>query len=165
MIILDYIESDSDNRLLLNILGAIVFIIVFVGFTGDLPHVTRKYMGQYMYQLVFLIFVYLVCISNRYLGILAFLLFVLQFKLACKSEAFTVSPIVYDEERTESSSDANYNLFKEDPVKRKEILRAVRSQLDFNPNKSDLARETILDIYRKYYGEDEALILKKSYDE
>lgn len=214
MLLLDAISNDPQSLFLVNILGAILFIIVFVLFTDSLSSSTREYMGRYIYQLAFLIFVYMLCVSNKYLGILAFLLFILQFKMACKesfsmfnppngtqspavspysspsltpptttkSPLFAVLDVVpslnLEEEKLEVVSKeyeavakaditpvlAEDDLFTMDPVKKSEILRAVRSQLDFDPYKSDLTRETILDIYRKYYGEDEALKFKREYE-
>jgi hypothetical protein len=210
MLLLDAITTDPKDRLLVNFLGTILFIITFVLLTGSLSIKTRDYMGQYIYQLAFLIFVYLLCISNKYLGILAFLLFILQFKMACR-ESFSmfnppngtqspaISPIPttptttksplfavldvspslnLEEEKLELVSKeyeatvnkdipiilAEDDLFTMDPVKKSEILRAVRAQLDFDPYKSDLTRETILDIYRKYFGEDEALKFRREYE-
>lgn len=214
MLLLDAISNDPQSLFLVNILGAILFIIVFVLFTDSLSSSTREYMGRYIYQLAFLIFVYMLCVSNKYLGILAFLLFILQFKMACK-ESFsmfnpsngTQSPAVapyssisitpptttksplfavldvtpslnLEEDKLEAVSKeyetvakadvapvlAEDDLFTMDPVKKTEILRAVRAQLDFDPYKSDLTRETILDIYRKYYGEDESLKFKREYE-
>jgi hypothetical protein len=216
MLLLDSLENDPNSRLLVNMLGAVLFVIVFVLFTDTLNSKTRSYMGQYIYQLGFLIFVYLICISNKYLGILAFLLFILQFKMACKesfsmfnppdgeqspaiSTSYTTTPIPSTPTTTKSplfavldvspslnledeklevltkeyeaaaKADiapitAEDDLFTMDPVKKSEILRAVRAQLDFDPYKSDLTRETILDIYRKYFGEDEALKFRREYE-
>lgn len=210
MLLLDAISNDPQSLFLVNILGAILFIIVFVLFTDSLSSSTREYMGRYIYQLAFLIFVYMLCVSNKYLGILAFLLFILQFKMACKesfsmfnppngtqspavspsltpptttrSPLFAVLDVVpslnLEDEKLEVISKeyeavakadvapilAEDDLFTMDPVKKSEILRAVRAQLDFDTYKSDLTRETILDIYRKYYGEDEALKFKREYD-
>jgi hypothetical protein len=206
MLLLDAITTDPKDRLLVNFLGTILFIIVFVLFTDSLSSSIREYMGRYIYQLAFLIFVYMLCVSNKYLGILAFLLFILQFKMACKesfsmfnppngtqspavspptttkSPLFAVLDVVpslnLEEEKLEVVSKeyeaaakadiapvlAEEDLFTMDPAKKSEILRAVRSQLDFDPYKSDLTRETILDIYRKYYGEDEALKFKREYE-
>ena len=210
MLLLDAITTDPKDRLLVNFLGTILFIITFVLLTGSLSIKTREYMGQYIYQLAFLIFVYMLCVSNKYLGILAFLLFILQFKMACR-ESFSmfnppdgeqspaISPIPttptttksplfavldvspslnLEEEKLELVSKeyeatvnkdipiilAEDDLFTMDPVKKSEILRAVRAQLDFDPYKSDLTRETILDIYRKYFGEDEALKFRREYE-
>lgn len=210
MLLLDALGTDPKSRLLVNFLGSILFIIIFVILTGSLNIKTREYMGQYIYQLAFLIFVYLLCVSNKYLGILAFLLFILQFKMACR-ESFSMfnppdgeqSPAVststtpttttksplfavldvspslnLEEEKLELVSKeyeatvnkdipivlAEDDLFTMDPAKKHEILRAVRAQLDFDPYKSDLTRETILDIYRKYFGEDEALKFRREYE-
>ena len=223
MYLLNSIEANPDSRLLLNIIGAGVFIVCFIFLTGANSAsrwINLNYTRQFIYQLVLLIFIYLLSLSSRYLGLLGFLIFIVQFSMICKSkeakEAFTMfqpeiaqspavagksnlfqpeiaqspavegespifgvldkSPItsLFEEELLDSDGKPSSeqlppilsedDVFKLDPVKKSEILRAVRAQLDFDPYKSDLTRETILDIYRKYFGEDEALRFRKDYD-
>jgi len=206
MYLLNSIEANPDSRLLLNIIGAGVFIACFIFLTGvnsASRWINLNYTRQFIYQLVLLIFIYLLSLSSRYLGLLGFLIFIVQFSMICKSkeakEAFTMfqpeieqspavagespifgeldkSPItsLFEEELLDSDGQPSSeqlppilsedDVFKLDPVKKSEILRAVRAQLDFDPYKSDLTRETILDIYRKYFGEDEALRFRKDYD-
>ena len=209
MYLLNSIEANPDSRLLLNIIGAGVFIACFIFLSGANSAsrwINLNYTRQFIYQLVLLIFIYLLSLSSRYLGLLGFLIFIVQFSMICKSkEAFAMfqpeiaqspavegespifgvldkSPItsLFEEELLDRDVQPSIDgqpsseqlppilseddVFKLDPVKKSEILRAVRAQLDFDPNKSDLTRETILDIYRKYFGEDEALRFRKDYD-
>ena len=44
--------------------------------------------------------------------------------------------------------------FKTDDVKIKEILRQIQSELDFDPYKTPLAREIIMDVYQRYFNND-----------
>jgi hypothetical protein len=44
--------------------------------------------------------------------------------------------------------------FKTDELKIKEILRQIQSELEFDPNKTPLAREVIMDIYQRYFNND-----------
>ena len=38
-----------------------------------------------------------------------------------------------------------------DPVKRDELLRAIKAELEFDPSKTDLDRDVIYEIYNKYF--------------
>jgi len=189
MLLLDYLDDvgyNNNNRLFLNILGVIVFITVFIGLTGEISSITKSYMNKYIYQIAFLILVYLICLSNKYLGILGFLLFILQFRNSC-NEYFTnynntkpksnITKITDDllkkhnispsQQPTTSpltpiNNNKNEDIFKLDPVMKQQIFSVIRDQISYDPYKTDLSRQTILDIYKKYFGEDQSLELKKS---
>jgi hypothetical protein len=42
--------------------------------------------------------------------------------------------------------------FQVDPIKRDEILREIKSELEFDPNKTDIDRSVIAEIYEKYFN-------------
>ena len=44
--------------------------------------------------------------------------------------------------------------FKTDDVKIKEILRQIQAELEFDPYKTPLAREVIMDVYQRYFNND-----------
>ena len=50
--------------------------------------------------------------------------------------------------------------FKSDDVAIKEILRQIKSQIDFDPYKTNLTKETINEIYSKYFDNDVFIKLK-----
>lgn len=52
------------------------------------------------------------------------------------------------------------NRFKTDDVAIKEILRQIKSQVDFDPYKTNLTKETIGEIYSKYFDNDVFVKLK-----
>ena len=172
MLLLDYLDVSNDkSRVLLNILGVFVFIIVFIGLTGEISNTTKSYMNKYIYQILFLILVYLICLSNKYLGFLGFLLFIIQFRNSCNEYfiSYNSNSSITNKFLNKSNLPAEEtnilnedDIFKLDPVMKQQIFKIIRDQIAYDPYKTDLSRKTILDIYRKYFGEDQSLELQKS---
>lgn len=175
MLLLDAIIKNNTPEaiLALYIFSGILFIAIFLCLTrSDL--MGNGYMGNFWYQVIFLILIILVLQSDTYIALLLFLLYIIQFVVVCRHlEPFQVTtepPAIFGVlDKTppdifKSDVLAEDDIFKMDPVKKTEILRAVRAQLDFDPFKSDLTRQTILDIYRKYFGEEEALKYHQDYE-
>jgi ABC-type antimicrobial peptide transport system permease subunit len=57
------------------------------------------------------------------------------------------------------------NRFKTDDVAVREILRQIKSQVDFDPYKTNLGKDTIYEIYNKYFDNDIFKKLKKTNDD
>lgn len=55
--------------------------------------------------------------------------------------------------------------FKTDDVAVKEILRQIKSQVDFDPYKTNLSKEVIYEIYNKYFDNDIFVKLKNTNDD
>lgn len=55
--------------------------------------------------------------------------------------------------------------FKTDDVVVKEILRQIKSQVDYDPYKTNLGKETIYEIYNKYFDNDIFIKLKNVNDD
>jgi len=55
--------------------------------------------------------------------------------------------------------------FKTDDVAVKEILRQIKSQVDFDPYKTNLSKEVIYEIYNKYFDNDVFIKLKNTNDD
>ena len=55
--------------------------------------------------------------------------------------------------------------FKTDDVAVKEILRQIKSQVDFDPYKTNLGKETIYEIYNKYFDNNIFVKLKNVNDD
>ncbi len=55
--------------------------------------------------------------------------------------------------------------FKMDDVIKNEILRQIKSQIDFDPYKTPLAKDVIYEIYNKYYDNDIFVKLKNINDD
>ena len=55
--------------------------------------------------------------------------------------------------------------FKTDDVAVKEILRQIKSQVDYDPYKTNLGKETIYEIYNKYFDNDVFVKLKNVNDD
>jgi len=55
--------------------------------------------------------------------------------------------------------------FKMDDVVVKDILRQIKSQVDFDPYKTNLSKEVIYEIYNKYFDNDIFIKLKNNNDD
>jgi hypothetical protein len=55
--------------------------------------------------------------------------------------------------------------FKMDDIAKDKILKQIKSQIDFDPYKTDLAKEVIYEIYNKYFDNDVFVKLKKVNDD
>jgi hypothetical protein len=55
--------------------------------------------------------------------------------------------------------------FKVDDVAVKDILRQIKSQVDFDPYKTNLSKEVIYEIYNKYFDNDVFVKLKNNNDD
>tara|TARA_B100000131_G_C17564850_1_gene388344 strand:- start:134 stop:382 length:249 start_codon:yes stop_codon:yes gene_type:complete len=51
-----------------------------------------------------------------------------------------------------------------DEIRKDEIMKMIKAKLDFNTNKSNLAKKTIMEIYNKYFGKNDIKILKQNLD-
>lgn len=73
-----------NNKDLLNIISAILFIYCFIQINKKIPKILRKYIEDYRFQLLALILILAVSMINKYSGILLFILFMLQYRLSIK---------------------------------------------------------------------------------
>ena len=55
--------------------------------------------------------------------------------------------------------------FKSDDITKDTILRQIKSQIDFDPYKTNLAKEVIYEIYNKYFDNDIFIKLKNTNDD
>ena len=51
--------------------------------------------------------------------------------------------------------------FKMDDVKKDELLRQIKAQINFDPYKTELSKEVIYEIYNKYFDNDIFVKLKE----
>jgi hypothetical protein len=102
---------------------------------------------------------------DSFTGILLLILIIAPFKCALKE--FFESPT------STSSPDSNIatdllgtdNRFKMDDVKKDTILKQIKSQIDFDPYKTNLAKGVINEIYNKYFDNDIFIKLKNTNDD
>jgi hypothetical protein len=73
-----------NNKDLLNIISAILFIYCFIQINKKIPNILRKYIEDYRFQLFALIIILGISMINKYSGILLFILFMLQYRLSIK---------------------------------------------------------------------------------
>ena len=87
---------------------------------------------------------------NRYIGTLIFILLFISMKLSIDiNETFKIN---------------SKNNMVIDEIRKDEIMKMIKAKLDFNTNKSNLAKKTIMEIYNKYFGKNDIKILKQNLD-
>jgi len=131
----------SKLKELIKITAIIIFILLFLIITNGIPEKYQKYLSTYYIQLGLLLFICMLWYYNKYIGILGFILFTIQFRTAYK-ESFKTQNIYL--------SGKSKNLDKINEVDKDEYLKFIKAKLNFDQSKSKLAKQTILDIYDKY---------------
>jgi len=102
---------------------------------------------------------------DNFTAILLFILIIIPFKCSFK-EFFDITtqpntlPIP-----TSYTSYTSDDRFKMDEIAKNNILRQIKSQIDFDPYKTNLAKTVIGDIYNKYFDNDIFIKLKNINDD
>mgnify|MGYP003347379110 CR=1 FL=1 len=100
---------------------------------------------------------------NRIIGILYGILILFQLKRVIinafvgdasstevKATPTNTTPMTIDSVLMNQDDDR----FKTDDVKIREIIRQIQAELDFDPYKTPLARQVIIDVYKRYFNND-----------
>jgi len=100
---------------------------------------------------------------DKFTAVLLLILIISPFKCAFKeyfednipeSISISTSPNINSDDR-----------FKMDEIAKTKILKQIKSQVDFDPYKTDLSKEVIYEIYNKYFDNDVFIKLKKINDD
>ena len=153
-----------------HIILTIIFVYIFIQFlTMKRTNKIYKFYSDYImnkYCIILYIFLTLLIMKyDSFTGILLLILIIAPFKCALKE--FFESPT------STSSPDSNIatdllgtdNRFKMDDVKKDTILKQIKSQIDFDPYKTNLAKGVINEIYNKYFDNDIFIKLKNTNDD
>jgi hypothetical protein len=132
------------------------------------------------------------CYVDKYIGVLIFIIIISQYKIALKeffqSEDYSATPTLPSflqpiseralgptSQYSFNTDDKTQNLlkqqlgiddrFKFDEVIKDDILRQIKSQIDFDPYKSNLAKDVIYELYNKYYDNNIFVKLKQTVDD
>lgn len=112
-----------------------------------------------------------------YASILLLILIIVPFKLSIKELFDTdtipnITPSITSLQNSINSEDlinAQFlgidSRFKKDDVVIQNILRQIKSQVDFDPYKTDLSKDVINEIYNKYFDNDIFVKLKNNNDD
>lgn len=150
------------------ITGLFVYILVqFLSMQSANP-VYRFYTTYLMntyYLLLYLVLCVIIYQYDKYSAVLMALLIIPPFKIAHKEffdvpETTTTQPALVDREVLGID-----DRFKVDEVVIKDILRQIKSQVDFDPYKTNLDKSVIYEIYNRYFNNDIFTKLKKNNDD
>jgi len=170
----------------------IIFVYIFVQFlTMKSNNAVYRFYSQYImnrYCIILYILLILVIMKyDKFTSILLLIMIVSPFKCAIKefyqdnSNSTSSSTSSYDKnimstiyKPTEpviinptlpSIVNESDDRFKMDDIAKDKILKQIKSQIDFDPYKTVLAKEVIYEIYNKYFDNDVFVKLKKVNDD
>ena len=167
----------------------IIFVYVFVQFlTMKRNNAVYGFYSNYIMNkyciILYLVFVLLIMKYDKFTAILLLILIISPFKCAIKEFFQDTAPsnTNYDDKNTmtpiyrptkpvlvnptlQSVVNNTDDRFKMDDVEINIILKQIKSQVDFDPYKTNLAKDVIYEIYNKYFDNDIFVKLKKINDD
>ena len=166
-------------KLYYHLVITVLFIYIFIEFLSlkqsntvykfYVDYVMNKYCLIIYISLLFLIMKY-----DIYTTILLFILIIGPIKCSSKDYFIEKEEITKEndvEEQKEINTVVKNNLlgiddrFKMDDVKKDELLRQIKAQINFDPYKTELSKDVIYEIYNKYFDNDIFVKLKSIDDE
>ena len=164
--------TKKDIKLVYHCLIIILFVYIFIQFlTLKTSNNVYKFYNDYImnkYCLILYICLLLFVMKyDKYTGILLFILIIGPIKCSYK-EYFEDEELVQQApEQQAINRIVNNKLlgiddrFKIDDVKKDEILRQIKAQINFDPYKTNLSKDVIYEIYNKYFDNDIFVKLKE----
>ena len=167
----------------------IIFVYVFVQFlTMKRNNAVYGFYSNYIMNkyciILYLFFVLLIMKYDKFTAILLLILIISPFKCAIKEffQDNAPSSTNYDDKNSmtpiyrptepmlanptlQSVVNNTDDRFKMDDVEIDIILKQIKSQVDFDPYKTNLAKDVIYEIYNKYFDNDIFVKLKKINDD
>lgn len=137
----------------------IIFVFIFVEFlTMKRSNSIYNFYSNYIMN-KYCIILYIICIIfimkyDKFTAVLLLILIISPFKCAFKEYFEDTSPNINTDDR-----------FKMDEIAKTKILKQIKSQIDFDPYKTDLSKDVIYEIYNKYFDNDVFIKLKKINDD
>ena len=173
-----------------HIILTFIFVYIFIQFlTMKRKNKIYKFYSDYIMNkyciIVYILLTLLIMKYDSYTSILLLILIIAPFKCAIKElfipnesidllpiariiePSITLIPISTPTSNKFISSDL-YDIddrFKSDDVTKDTILRQIKSQIDFDPYKTNLAKGVIYEIYNKYFDNDIFIKLKNTNDD
>jgi len=153
-----------------HIILTIIFVYIFIQFlTMKRTNKIYKFYSDYImnkYCIILYIFLTLLIMKyDSFTGILLLILIIAPFKCALKE--------FFESSTSTSSPDSNIatdllgtdNRFQMDDIAKDKILKQIKSQIDFDPYKTNLGKDVIYEIYNKYFDNDIFIKLKNTNDD
>ena len=149
----------------------ILFVYIFIQFlTLKTSNNVYKFYNDYIMNkyclILYICLLLLVMNYDKYTGILLFILIIGPIKCSYK-EYFEDEEQEQEKEQKEINTVVEKNLlgvddrFKMDDVKKDELLRQIKAQINFDPYKTNLSKEVISELYNKYFDNDVFVKLKE----
>jgi hypothetical protein len=149
----------------------ILFVYIFIQFlTLKTTNNVYKFYNDYIMNkyclILYICLLLLVMNYDKYTGILLFILIIGPIKCSYK-EYFEDDEQEQETEQNEINTVVENNLlgvddrFKMDDVKKDELLRQIKAQINFDPYKTNLSKEVISELYNKYFDNDVFVKLKE----
>ena len=150
----------------------IIFVYIFVQFlsmkrNNMIYNFYSKYIMNSYFIIIYILFVLLIIKYDKYTSILLLIMIIAPFKCAFK-EFFNDGKDVIKSSTVKTKPNIVNNIddrFKSDDVAKNRILKQIKSQIDFDPYRTDLAKEVVYEIYNKYFDNDIFIKLKKINDD
>ena len=158
-----------------------VFIYVFIQFltmkrSNLIYRVYADYiMNKYCLILYILLIIFIIRIDS-YTGVLLFIIVMVPFRFVYKEffeDTSTTIPTTIPNTIPATTNNALLDKellgiddrFKMDDVAKDQILKQIRSQIEFDPYKTNLSKDVIYEIYNKYFDNDIFVKLKNVNDD
>jgi len=137
-----------------HIILTFIFVYIFSQFlnmkkTNNVYKFYNDYIMNKYCIFLYILFVFGIMYYDNYTAILLFILIILPFKCSFK-EFFSTSTIP----NTIPNSYISDDRFKMDEIAKDNIIRQIKSQIEFDPYKTNLSKNVIGDIYSKYFDND-----------
>uniref|UniRef100_A0A6C0EYF7 Uncharacterized protein n=1 Tax=viral metagenome TaxID=1070528 RepID=A0A6C0EYF7_9ZZZZ len=177
--------SKNDNYILYYHLAiTLVFIYIFIQFltmkrSNLIYRIYADYiMNKYCLILYILLIMFIVRIDS-YTGVLLFILVMVPFRFVYKEffeDTTTIPntipstipntiPVTTNNALLDKELLGIDDRFKMDDVAKDQILKQIRSQIEFDPYKTNLSKDVIYEIYNKYFDNDIFVKLKNVNDD
>lgn len=154
-------------KLYYHLIITLLFIYIFIQFLTlrQSNSIYKFYIDYVMNKYCLILYISLLFLIMKYDIYTTILLFILIIgPLKCSSKEY------FETEQNQINEVVTNNLlgiddrFKMDDVKKNEILREIKAQINFDPYKTELSKEVIYEIYNKYFDND-IFVKLKSIDE
>ena len=158
----------KNSVLIYRMIVSILFVYIFIQFlTMKRTNVIYRFYTDYiMNKYCIILYVLLILLTLRYdnfTAIILFLLVIIPFK--CSIKEFFETPSITLNTLLDSETLGIDDRFKMDEIAKNQILRQIKSQIEFDPYKTNLAKDVINDIYNKYFDNDIFVKLKNTNDD
>jgi len=143
----------------------IIFVYIFIQFltmkrNNPIYKIYTDYIMNKYCIILYLLLVILIAKYDKFTAILLIILIIAPFKCAIKE--------FFENSNTTTTTTIPYGTddrFKMDEIEKERILKQIKSQVDFDPYKTDMEKDVIYEIYNKYFDNDIFVKLKNINDD